>query len=142
MQNQKDIRWHQRFRNFNKAFTQLKKFIDKKELNELERQGLIKAFEYTYELGWNVLKDYFEHQGNKNINGSRDAINEAFKQDLIKDGEGWMNMFKDRNQTSHSYNESTATEITENIFTVYFQLFAALQAQMESLINSKQPGLF
>jgi len=49
-----DIRWIQRFRNFNKAFSQLRKFIDKKELNELEQQGLIKAFEYTYKLGWNT----------------------------------------------------------------------------------------
>jgi nucleotidyltransferase substrate binding protein (TIGR01987 family) len=83
MHQNKDIRWTQRFRNFNKAFSQLKKFIDKQELNELEKQGLIKAFEYTYELGWNTLKDYFEYQGNRNINGSRDAINEAFKLNLI-----------------------------------------------------------
>lgn len=117
----KDIRWLQRFRNFNKAFSQLKTFIDKRELNELEKQGLIKAFEYTYELGWNTLKDYFEYQGNKNINGSRDAINEAFKLNLIEDREGWMQMFKDRNQTSHSY--------------IYFHLFAALQ-----LKNAKLDG--
>ena len=70
----KDIRWVQRFRNFNKAFGQLKKFIDKKNLNELEEQGLIKSFEYTYELGWNTLKDYLECQGYNEINGSRDAI--------------------------------------------------------------------
>ena len=50
MQNkEKDIRWIQRFRNFNKALIQLQKFIDKKSLNELEEQGLIKSFEYTYE---------------------------------------------------------------------------------------------
>jgi hypothetical protein len=58
----KDIRWVHRFRNFNKAFSQLKKFIDKKNLNELGEQGLIKSFEYTYELGWNTLKDYLEYR--------------------------------------------------------------------------------
>jgi hypothetical protein len=46
----KDIRWIQRFSNYQKALGQLKKFIDKGELSELEDQGLIKAFEYTYEL--------------------------------------------------------------------------------------------
>ena len=46
----KDIRWQQRFVNFNKAFNQLSKFIVHEELNEMEEQGLIKAFEYTYEL--------------------------------------------------------------------------------------------
>lgn len=138
----KDIRWLQRFRNFNKTFSQLKKFIDKQELNELEKQGLIKAFEYTYELGWNTLKDYFEYQGNKNINGSRDAINEAFKLNLIEDGEGWMQMFKDRNQTSHSYNEVTASEISQNIFDIYFNLFAALQLKMQSLMDNNETELF
>jgi nucleotidyltransferase substrate binding protein (TIGR01987 family) len=138
----KDIRWVQRFRNFNKAFSQLKKFIDKKNLNELEEQGLIKSFEYTYELGWNTLKDYFEYQGNTNINGSRDAINEAFSSGLIKDGEGWMDMFKDRNRTSHTYNEATAKEIVYKIFNNYFNLFASLQQQMELFLDSDKTRLF
>ena len=139
---EKDIRWIQRFRNFNKAFSQLKKFIDKKNLNELEEQGLIKSFEYTYELGWNTLKDYFEYQGNNDLNGSRDAINEAFKIGLVKDGEGWMNMFKDRNRTSHTYNESTASEIASNIFERYFQLFLELKVEMENHLEENKNQLF
>lgn len=138
----KDIRWIQRFRNFNKAFYQLQKFISKKDLNELEEQGLIKSFEYTYELGWNTLKDYLEYQGNNEINGSRDAINEAFKLGLIADGQGWMNMFKDRNRTSHTYNEKTAREIINNIFISYFHLFAALQREMEKLLVANKNELF
>lgn len=139
---EKDIRWIQRFRNFNKAFLQLKKFIDKKNLNELEEQGLIKSFEYTYELAWNTLKDYFEYQGNNDLNGSRDAINEAFKTGTISDGEGWMNMFKDRNRTSHTYNESTAKEISDNIFRQYFGLFNQLKQEMEKRIEDNKNQLF
>lgn len=139
---EKDIRWIQRFRNFNKAFLQLKKFIDKKTLNELEEQGLIKSFEYTYELAWNTLKDYFEYQGNNDLNGSRDAINEAFKTGTISDGEGWMNMFKDRNRTSHTYNESTAKEISDNIFRQYFGLFNQLKQEMEKRIEDNKNQLF
>lgn len=138
----KDIRWVQRFRNFNKAFSQLQKFINKKDLNELEEQGLIKSFEYTYELGWNTLKDYFEYQGNNEIKGSRDAINEAFRLGLITDGQEWMNMFKDRNRTSHTYNETTAREIINNIFNSYFQLFAALQREMGKLLDTNKSELF
>ncbi len=52
-----DIRWQQRFTNFAKAFRQLEKFIMKGQLNELEEQGLIKAFEYTYELAWKTLEE-------------------------------------------------------------------------------------
>lgn len=58
---EKDIRWKQRFNNFEKAFSQFEKFIEKKDnLNELEKQGLIQSFEYTHELAWNVLKDYLQ----------------------------------------------------------------------------------
>jgi len=48
-------------------------------LNELEKQGLIQAFEYTYELAWNTIKDYFENQGETGIHGSRDAFRLAFQ---------------------------------------------------------------
>ena len=58
--NNKDIRWEQRFVNYKKALNRLQKFIDKGELSELEEQGLIKAFEYTYELARNTLKDCFK----------------------------------------------------------------------------------
>lgn len=139
---EKDIRWIQRFRNFNKAFLQLKKFIDKKNLNELEEQGLIKSFEYTYELAWNTLKDYFEYQGNNDLNGSRDAINEAFKSGIIGDGDNWMNMFKDRNRTSHTYNESTAKEISDNIFGSYFGLFNNLRQEMEKRLEENKNQFF
>ena len=138
----KDIRWIQRCRNFNKAFSQLKKFIEKKELNELEEQGLIKSFEYTYELAWNTLKDFFEYQGNNEINGSRDAINLTFSRGIIKDGEGWMNMFKDRNRTSHTYNETTAKEISNNIFKSYFGLFTLLSTEFEDLLSRDNTQLF
>lgn len=128
-----DIRWRQRFANYKKALQQLTKFIDKADLNELEQQGLIKAFEYTYELGWNLLRDFLVDRGNTSIYGSRDAIREAFSAGLIKDGEGWMAMYADRNKTSHTYNEDTADEITRNVFTRYFPVFVALREKMDVL---------
>ncbi len=128
-----DIRWHQRFSNYRKALSQLKKFITKGELSELEEQGLIKAFEYTYELAWVTLKDYMEYQGISNIIGSRDTIREAFANNLIRDGETWMKMITSRNLTSHSYNEATADEIAEAIFDNYFYLFEELESTLESL---------
>lgn len=132
----KDIRWQQRFANYNKALSQLKKFIDKGSLNELEEQGLIQAFEYTYELAWNVLKDFLSYQGNQaEIYGSRDAITEAFKVGLIENGNTWMEMFKDRNRTSHTYNEETANAISKAIINTYFHLFIDLQQKMNRILN-------
>ena len=132
-----DVRWEQRFANYQKALAQLTKFIDKGDLNELEEQGLIQAFEYTYELGWNVLKDFLVDQGNKSIYGSRDAIREAFNTGLIDDGEGWMDMFLDRNKTSHTYNEETADEIARNIFSHHFALFVALKEKLEGIVAQR-----
>ena len=128
-----DIRWKQRFSNYKKALAQLTKFIDEDELNELEKQGLIKAFEYTHELAWNLLKDYLQDQGIQNITGSKDSVREAFKVGLIEDGESWMDMIKDRNQTVHTYNESTAEAIATNIQTRFFALFVTLCEKMQGL---------
>ena len=129
----KDIRWEQRFSNYRKALSQLQKFIDKGELSDLEKQGLVKAFEYTFELAWNSLKDFLEYSGQTEIYGSRDAIRKAFELDLIADGENWMNMLVSRNQTSHTYNEETADEICQAVINVYYSLFLGLEAKLKSL---------
>lgn len=131
-----DIRWIQRLNNFEKALGQLKKFTDKADLNELEQQGLIQAFEFTHELAWNVMKDYFEYQGDTTITGSRDATRTAFQMGLIQNGEGWMEMIKSRNQSTHTYNEATALEIVQKILTLYYGLFLEFKNKMGTLAES------
>ncbi|MFL9811803.1 nucleotidyltransferase substrate binding protein [Stutzerimonas sp. VN223-3] len=131
-----DIRWQQRLANYNRALAQLTNAVQlaqTRPLSELEKQGMIQAFEFVFELAWNLMKDYFLYQGNPAITGSRDAIRTAFKQGLIVDGEGWMEMIKSRNQTAHTYNESIANEIAGNITTLYHRLFQQLQAHMQRL---------
>ena len=129
-----DIRWKQRFNNFNKALLRLEEFIQKRELNELEEQGLIKAFEYTFELAWNTIKDFYQDQGETGIQGSKDAFRMAFNRSLIKEGEVWMQMVADRNNTSHSYDEAIAKEIVENIRELYFAQFKALKSKFETYL--------
>lgn len=132
---EKDIRWKQRFSNYQKALFQLDKFIEKGDLNELEEQGLVQAFEYTYELAWNVMKDYFTYeQADENITGSRDAIRLAFKRGLVLDGENWMDMIVSRVKSSHTYNEDTAAEIVEKILSSYYSLFVAFNDKMKTLL--------
>jgi nucleotidyltransferase substrate binding protein (TIGR01987 family) len=131
------VRWKQRFANYQKALQQLTKFIDKGELNELEEQGLIQAFENTHELAWNVLRDYLIEKGHQAIHGSRDATREAFKLDLIHEGDSWMDMIRDRNRTSHTYNQETADSIAYNIKERFFALFVELQKTMRSLLDDQ-----
>jgi nucleotidyltransferase substrate binding protein (TIGR01987 family) len=133
-----DIRWIQRFDNFRKAFEQLGKFIKQKELNELEVQGLIQSFEYNYELSWNTIKDYFEHQGETDIFGSRDAFRLAFKRGLIENGDIWMDMIKSRALTSHTYNREAADQIVEKIRKEYYPEFGRLKEKFDGLVDTEK----
>lgn len=131
-----DIRWIQRLQNYEYAFAQLKSAVEesqKRELSELEKQGIIQAFEYTHELAWNVLKDYFTDQGNTLITGSKDATREAFNKGLIVNGSIWMEMIKSRNLTSHTYNKSVSEKIYKQITTQYFVEFVNFKQKMDEL---------
>ncbi len=130
MKKEPDIRWQQRLNNFKKALSQLDAFIQKGELNELEKQGLIKAFEYTYELAWTTLKDYLEYQGYTELRGSRDTIRQAFQSGLIEDGEGWMTMYQSRMKKVHTYNEETAESIAKDIVNSFHPLFHELMQKL------------
>jgi len=131
--NTPDIRWKQRFAAYQKALTQLQAFMDKGILSALEEQGLIKSFEYTYELAWNTLKDFYEAQGESGLQGSKDVIRLAFKRGLIAEGKIWMDMVQSRVQTSHTYNELTARNVIEAIKTKYFAAFLKLRQTLEGL---------
>jgi nucleotidyltransferase substrate binding protein (TIGR01987 family) len=133
MNNSKDIRWEQRFSNFQKALDQLQKFIDKGNLSILEKQGLVKAFEYTFELAWTTLKDFLEYKGQTDFFGPRDTIRKSFELGLISDGENWMDMLMSRNKTSHTYNEETANEICLAVANDYYPLFKQLRVKLENL---------
>lgn len=136
-----DIRWIQRFDNYCKALAQLTKFMDKGELNELEEQGLIQAFEYTHELAWKTLKDFLESKGYTTIYGSKDVTREAFRLGLLGESEHagmtWMDMIAKRNLTSHTYNEETAQEIVHAIEEEYFPAFIALHDRLRGLVDDE-----
>lgn len=121
-----DVRWRQRLQSFRKAFGQLSRAADlarQRELSELERQGLIQAFEFTHELAWNTLKDFLESRGASQLYGSKDATREAFAKGLIVHGEDWMAMIQCRNRSSHTYNETTAREVSAAILATFVPEF-------------------
>ena len=135
-----DIRWHQRLQNYQRALAQLQKAVDlskTRDLSELEQQGLIQAFEFTHEMAWKVMKDYFSYQGNTSITGSRDAVREAFAVELIADGQGWVDMIKSRNLALQSYIQSVADEMTESVSARYVSLFDAFAVRMEALVHGQ-----
>jgi nucleotidyltransferase substrate binding protein (TIGR01987 family) len=131
-----DIRWLQRFSNYQKALITLAEAADlahERSLSNLEQQGLIQGFEFTHELAWNVLKDYLEEQGFVGIIGSKNATREAFNNALIADGEAWMDMIKARNLTSHTYNTDIAQDIATDILQRFYPAFKAMETTFSAL---------
>ena len=144
-----DIRWKQRFDNFKKAFAKLSETVhfvkenyfvegefDESRLSDAEEivvEGLIKRFEYTHELAWNVMKDFILERGNANIYGSKDATREAFQLELIQEGDVWMEMIKSRNKVLLAYEKGIADEIFQKTITSYFPALTDFQATMMSL---------
>ena len=129
-----DIRWKQGFDNYDKALAQLSAGLEIEEPSDLEREGIIQRFEYTFDLAWKTLKDFLEYQGFQNITGSRDTFREAFKQGLISDGDVWMKMIESRNLTSHVYDEKTAREIFDSVKEEYLPLYIELRERLKKEI--------
>ena len=127
----KDIRWQQRFSNFKKAYGQLLEFPEIATLNKFEKQGLIQAFEYTFELSWKTLQDLLKERGYRDVIGPRPVIEQSFQVGYVKDGEGWMEMLKSRNEASHTYLEEVADRISSDIKNEYTGLFNALLKRLE-----------
>lgn len=118
--NKKEIRWDQRFTNFEKAFLQLKDAIDRYEqLDVLAKEGLVQRFEYTFELAWKTLKDYLESEGvvTKFL---RETLKYAFQTDLIEHGEVWLDMLEKRNLLAHTYDEKNFKLALKTILDLYF----------------------
>lgn len=127
-----DIRWKQRFSNFKKATLQLTEFINKKELNKFEVQGLIQCFEYTFELAWKTMKDYLEFQGFV-VKSPRNTIQTAFQIELITDGHTWIDALEKRNLMAHTYDEDKAAEAEELIRKEYYKAIKELSIKLEGL---------
>ena len=123
-----DVRWVQRLSHYTKALNSLREDIElatERELSKIEKRGLIQAFEYTYELSWNSIKDFYQSLGQTDIQGSKDAFRLAFKNELISTGT-LMKTVRSRQLTSHSYNEETADEIYNDVINIYYDAFKEL----------------
>ena len=128
-----DVRWRQRSSNYRSALARLGEAVDlsgQRTLSDLERQGLIQAFEFTHELSWKTLKDFLASRGSEELYGSPDTTREAFAQGLITDGEAWMEMIRHRNLSTHTYDEATVQEIVTAVVSRYIDAFQELESRL------------
>ena len=110
MNAQKILRSKQRFENFSRALKQFEVGVKLSHPDEIQQQGIIQAFEYTFELGWKTMKDYLE--GNDIlVQFPRDVIKHAMQTNIITDGDTWLLALEMRNQSSHMYDPATAEKL-------------------------------
>jgi len=93
-------------------------------IDELDRDGAIQRFEFTFEVFWKTIKIFLEYEGYR-CAGPRSCIKEAARRGFLKEAEIVLDMLEDRNKTSHIYDESTAKEIFERIKKDYVEVFRA-----------------
>lgn len=118
MENLKEVRWKQRFENFDKSYKLLKKYSNQSIKTELERAGIIQFFEMTFELAWKVLKDYLESEGYI-VKSPRETVKQAFQIGLIENGHIWIDALANRNLTTHTYDEELAQKMIKEILDDY-----------------------
>ena len=128
-----EIRWQYRFRNFSRAFTLLCEALEGEveALSQLEREGVIQRFEYTFELAWNLLKDRLEYDGIVLPTVTpRHVIRQAFQARLIQDGDVWIDMLTDRNLMSHTYDFAKFEVVIRKIQRQYLAILGELYERL------------
>lgn len=130
-----DIRWQQRFENFDRALSLLKDALSRGPtvLNQLEKEGTVQRFEYTLELASKTIKDYLEEGGVVlSAVTPRQVIKDAFAARLIADGQTWIDMIDHRNLLSHTYDPTNFEEAVDAIHGRYLAAFRQVRDLLES----------
>lgn len=117
-----DIRWKQRFQNFDRAFVLLRSAMENgpAALNPLEKEGVIQRFEYCFELAWKTMKDYLEDGGYVFATVTpRQVLKDAYAAKILSDGQVWIDMLDHRNLLSHTSSPVVFEKAVEAIHTRY-----------------------
>lgn len=100
--------------NLDRALTRLREALDEPSSNSLVIDGTIQRFEFVIELFWKAFKRILDREGIQ-VSTPRESIKQAYQIGWIEDEEAWLEMLRDRNETSHVYDEATARRIYESI---------------------------
>lgn len=124
----------ERFKDYKNALERLEEGLQIEPDNNIIVDGVIQRFEFTFELAWKLMKDCLEYEGIE-AKSPRSAIKEAYRIEIISDGEGWIEMMIDRNKTSHIYDENEAKSIYKKIKTAYMFLLRELAKQIQQRLE-------
>ena len=126
-----DIRWKLRFENYTDALHTFEQVVPRYAvLSELEKDGLIQRFEYTFDLAWKVMQDFLKHAGYPDIKGPRACITQM-AQDNMVDAFVWEEVLTTRNELSHIYNEDKSRVLLDKIVVDFLPVLQEFKRQME-----------
>lgn len=126
-------RFEERKVDFKKSTNRLNEAL-KEEVTDLEIDGILHRFEFTFELAWKTMKDCLEDQGIvSKIKTPREIIKEAVTAGLIDNGEIWMDMMILRNELSHLYDEEASREIFDDIKEKYILEINKLVKKLDTI---------
>ncbi len=131
-----DVRWKQRFENFDRALTLLREPFQRNvdALSALEKEGTVQRFEYTLELAWTTMKDLLQHEGRLLPSVTpRSVVKEAFAAGLVQEGQVWIDMIDHRNPLSHSYD---ALRFAEAVVAIRDRYLSAM-TELHALLTAK-----
>jgi nucleotidyltransferase substrate binding protein (TIGR01987 family) len=129
------VRWKQRFENFQLALEQLSRACNQEEYSQLELSGLIKTFELAFETAWKTLKDLLAYEG-FDINSPRAAIRQAYSSGIIAEPEQWLEALESRNILSHSYDQATARGAATLIKYTYLPMLITAMKNLKARMDS------
>jgi len=133
MSNSNEARWKQRLENFGRALSQLSDACEQDQYTNLELAGLIKLFEFSFELSWKVLKDLLYYEGQE-TNTPRAAIRKGFEAKYMdeSDCETLLDALDKRNQLSHTYTQAGANQAESLIKNQYHPVLARLYSNLSA----------
>ncbi len=131
-------RVEQRFLDFQHALKRLASVIEEDlSLTDAIIDATIQRFEFVFELSWRLAKDILEYRGIL-VSSPRSVIKEAFKQEIMVDGETWISMLEDRNMAAHIYDEQLAFRIYSEIKHTYYPLFCHFECKVAEIIEEME----
>jgi len=118
-----------------KAHTTLKKFIESAH-TEIEKAGVVQAFEFCYELAWKTIKRFLSNEGIV-VSSPRESFREAGRNGLIENVRLWLDFIIIRNKTVHTYNEFVLKEIID-IVPIFEKELSKLIEKLEKKIGNEK----
>jgi nucleotidyltransferase substrate binding protein (TIGR01987 family) len=129
-----DIRWQQRYQNYRKAFLRLKEAIELDNPSELERNGLVRRFEFTIELGWKTMKDFLIEKGFSFKPSPMDTLRQAAAAGYIDYAQELIDGLNIRNALTHDYDgqtfETSEPRIRKRIYPALEKLIEFFQTEL------------